>query len=113
MITNTFTPVRPTVIVTPPSGLIDQPIQVEVRGAPPGQQASVRARLVDSHGTWTSHAIYICDAAGAFVADAGTLMSSLAIAGPGPHRTFDETSIAPLDVDFLAEINGQTVATAT
>lgn len=114
MATSEFNAARPTVTVTPLTGLIDEPIRMAVRGAAPGQQATVRAHLVDPRGvSWSSHAKHIGDAEGAFVVDAETLISSLAIAGPGPNRTFDSTSVAPLDVEFVAEIDGQTVASAT
>ena len=112
--------------VTPAVGLIDEPLQIVVLRLPPGAAVTVRAHLLDPGGVpWSSHAVYCADAGGSvdlarqapvsgmYVGvDGEGLIASLAVAGHLPSRTFDNSSVAPLVVEFTAELGAHPVARA-
>ena len=113
-------------IVTPAVGLIDEPLHILVRNLPPLAEVTIRASLRDDRGTpWNSSAIYQADARGtidlsriapisgsyAGVNEDG-LIASLRPAIDLPVRTFDNSSIAPLLVEFIADAGGREVARA-
>ena len=118
--------IGPTMTVTPAVGLIDEPLHIVVRRLQPGASVTVRAHLMDPRGVpWSSHATYRADAEGSVdltrqAPIAGTytgvdgegLIASLAVTGHSPSRTFDSTDIAPLVVEFVAELGAQRVAHA-
>jgi hypothetical protein len=115
-----------TLAVTPASGLLDEPLRIRLRGAPPDAEITVRAHLLDPRAvTWSSHASFVADANGSvdLTTDAsvsGTysgvdgegLMSSMAVGDDVASRPFEMTSVAPLVIDLVAEISGHTVALA-
>jgi dienelactone hydrolase len=116
----------PALTAAPSVGLIDGPLHVAAQGLGAGASVTLRAHLLDARGVpWSSHATYVADASGSvdLATDApvsGTysgvdgdgLISSLAVAGNATARTFDSTSVAPLVVEFVAEISGRRVARA-
>ena len=116
----------PIMTVTPAIGLIDEPLHIVVRRLPPGAAVTVRAHLVDHRGVpWSAHAAYCADAEGAVDlnrqapvsgtyagVDGEGLIASLAVSGNLPSRTFDNSSVAPLVVEFAAELGAHRVARA-
>ncbi len=54
-----------TMAVTPAAGLLDEPLRIRLRGAPPDAEITVRAHLLDPAAvTWSSHASFVADANG-------------------------------------------------
>ena len=116
----------PIMTVTPAVGLVDEPLQIVVRRLPPDARITVRAHVLDPRGApWSSHAVYRADAdgsvdltrqapnAGAYTGvDGEGLIASLTVAGRLPRRTFDNSSVAPLVVEFVAELDARPVARA-
>jgi len=116
----------PTITATPTIGLIDEPLQIAVRGLPPGAVATVRAHLLDPRGVpWSSHAAYRADGEGSIDLtrdapvsgmyagiDGDGLIASLSVACGLARRTFDNSEVAPLVVEFVAELDGRRVAHA-
>ena len=116
----------PTLTVTPAVGLIDEPLQIVIRRLPPGAAVTVRAHLLDHRGVpWSSHAVYRADAGGSVDlarqapisgtyagVDGEGLIASLAVVGDLPGRTFDNSNVAPLVVEFAAELESHPVARA-
>ena len=111
-------------IVTPAVGLIDEPLHLLVRNLPPLAEVTVRASLRDERGTpWNSCAVYRADARGIIDlardapisgsyagVDENGLIASLRTASDLPARTFDNSSVAPLLVDVVAEAGGRELA---
>lgn len=109
--------------VTPAVGLIDEPLHIIVQRLPP-------SAAVTGHTCWTIGACpgtrtrRICaDADGAIDltrqapvsgtyagVDGEGLVASLAVAGNLPSRTFDNSSVAPLLVEFAAQLGGHRAA---
>jgi len=112
--------------VTPAAGLIDEPLHIIVRRLPPGAAVTIRARLLDPRCVpWHAHAVYDADALGSVDlihqapvsgtyagVDGDGLIASLATAATVPSRTFDNSSMAPLLVEFTAEVGAHQVAAA-
>jgi dienelactone hydrolase len=113
-------------IVTPEVGLIDGPLHVLVRNLPPRAEVTIRASLRDdSATTWNSCATYRADDQGAvdlarhapisgFYAgvDEEGLITSLRTAPDRPGRTFDNSSLTPLLINFVVEAGGRELARA-
>jgi dienelactone hydrolase len=126
MTTNETDGSGPTMTVTPGVGLIDEPLHIVVRRLPPGAAVTVRARLLDHQGVpWSAHAAYCVDGEGTIDltrqapvsgtyagVDGEGLIASLAVEGSLPSRTFDSSSVAPLVVEFAAELGALRVARA-
>jgi dienelactone hydrolase len=110
--------------VTPAAGLIDQPLHIRLSGVPPAAEVTVRAHMPDRRGVpWSSHATFVAGAGGSVDlateapvsgtysgVDGEGLIASLSVAGNMPGRPFDSQSIAPLTVEFIAEMSGRRVA---
>ena len=116
----------PTISVTPATGLIDEPLHIVARRLPPGAAMTIRARLLDPNDVlWSSHATYTANGDGLVDltsqapvsgtyrgVDGDGLISSLAPDDRVSPRTFDASSVAPLLVDFTADLGGQHIASA-
>jgi dienelactone hydrolase len=117
----------PTLTVTPAAGLIDEPLRVLLRGLQAGGAVTVRAHLLDARGVlWSSRATFVADGGGTVDltthapvsgtysgVDGEGLIASLAVAGGVASRPFDGSSVASLPVEFVAEVSGRSVASAT
>jgi len=107
---------KPEIIATPKAGPIDQPLQLAVRGLPPRAHTTLRAQMVDVRGaTWRSHASCTADDNGAIdlATLAQDLIAALALDANVPSRTFDNSSLEPLTVEFGAEVDGRMLAVTT
>jgi dienelactone hydrolase len=115
-----------TMAVTPPAGLVDEPLRIVVRGLPAGIAVTIRAYLQDARGVpWNSHAVFIADGDGTVDltthapvsgtysgVDGEGLIASMAVAPGVAGQLFDDASILPIDVHFVANVGGDIVATA-
>lgn len=119
--------------VTPASGLLDEPVRTRLGGLAPGQAVTLRAVLLDHPGReWRSWATFTADATGAvdpaaltpvagshpqYGGDAGqTEPDAMGLfwalqpaAGDSPGAI---STLEPLRVTLLAEVEGRTVAEA-
>jgi dienelactone hydrolase len=116
----------PRIDVSPQDGLLDQPLTLRLYGFAPNQQVTLRARARQDEGaTWQSHATFVTDADGAVDlgsrapiggtytgVDPNGLLWSASPATPGAGRTIAD-GVNPITVEFTAEVDGATVATAT
>ena len=117
---------RPTISVTPAAGLVDEPLHIVARRLAPGAAVTIRAQLLDPHDVlWSSHATYTADNDGSVDlssqaplsgtyrgVDGEGLISSLAADDSLSTRTFDASSVAPMLVDFTADVGAQHIASA-
>jgi len=113
-------------IVTPEVGLIDGALHVLVRNLRPRAEVTIRAFLRDdSATTWNSCATYRADdqgtvdlaryapISGSYAGvDEDGLITSLRTAADRPGRTFDNSSLAPLLINFVVEVGGRELARA-
>ena len=116
---NSSTPIE--MIVTPAVGLVDDPLQIVLRGLTPNTAVTVSARHLDARGgLWSSHGTYVADGAG-FVdlaqapplcgtycgADGEGLIRSLVIDDDADRRPFDGIILDPIEIEFTAKVLGR------
>jgi acetyl esterase/lipase len=113
--------------IQPVDALIDAPVFIRLSGFPAGQKVTLHAQMPNYLGcAWTSHAAFVTDAQGCV--DVGTqrpvvgtyelpdsmgLFWSMTPATGAEPRGYASASIAPLHVQFKAEVNGSTVTSQT
>jgi dienelactone hydrolase len=110
--------------IHPTDALIDAPVSIELSGLPAAQQVTLRAQMPNYLGcTWTSHAAFVADARGCVdagiqrpiagtydqVDPMGLFWSMTPVTGAEP-RGYTSASVAPLQVQFTAEVDGSAVA---
>jgi Acyl-CoA thioester hydrolase/BAAT N-terminal region len=114
----------PLLEIHPADALIDAPVSIELNGFPASQQVTLRAQMPNYLGcTWTSHAAFVADARGCVdvgmqkpvagtyerVDPMGLFWSMTPAAGAVP-RGYASASVDPLQVQFIAEVDGSAVA---
>src|SRR3954453_19096450 len=110
--------------ICPADALIDAPVSIKLSGLPAAQQVMLRAQMPNYLGcAWTSHAAFVADARGCVdvgiqkpvagtynLADPmGLFWSMTPVAGAEP-RGYTSASVAPMKVQFTAEVDGSAVA---
>lgn len=120
---------RPRIEVGPQRALIDEPLHIRLEGLAPAQNATLRATLTGdpANGIWQSTATFVADAGGVVDVERlapasgsytgadgmGLLWSMLPPPDAAAERLFWPASLQPLAVTVVAEVDGQTVASAT
>jgi dienelactone hydrolase len=110
--------------IHPADALVDAPVSIRLSGFPAGQRVTLHAEMPNYLGcTWTSHAAFVsdpqgcvdvglqCPVAGTYERPdpMGLFWSMTPVAGAEPHG-YASASVAPLHVQFTAEVNGSAVA---
>jgi dienelactone hydrolase len=112
--------------IAPTDALVDAPVSIRLDGFPAGQPVTVRAQMAQYLGyTWESRATFHADAQGRVdvstqrpadgtyeLCDPMGLFWSMAPPAGAEVRGISPTSVAPLQVQFTAEVNGPVVASS-
>jgi len=117
----------PDLEIQPTDALVDATVSIRLRGLIAEQQVTLRAEMADYLGcAWASRATFVADRHG-FVDVAnqrpvagtydrpdpmGLFWSMMPVEGTEP-RGYASASVAPMQVQFTAEVNGSNVASAT
>lgn len=117
-----------TIEATPKTALIDEPVTIRLLGFQPDKSVTVRATMLDDLGrVWSAYATFRADAEGnvdlsSMPPDSGTysdidpmgLFWSMTLEDTdGKLPMFIKTGVAPSTVSLIAEVDGNTVATAS
>jgi dienelactone hydrolase len=117
----------PDLEIQPSEALVDAPVSIRLKGLLAEQQVTLRAQMADYLGcTWASQATFVADRQGCVdVANqrpvAGTyeqpdpmglFWSMTPVPGAEPQG-YASASVAPMHVEFAAEVNGSTIASLT
>lgn len=118
--------VHGSMVVSPQTALLDQPVTVSVRGLPPGARTTVTAAATDAGGTtWSARAEFEATSAGVVSLDQPSLAGSYSGVDPmglfqfmtPPSADSTDTRFhhpdAGYDVSLQATVGGRVVATAT